>query len=191
MSKLFMYGTSLEEIEQLMMMVPNFQPRRSGIVINNYFNCKEDVKDCNCNMVDVSNRCNYCEYIHFDILSNVNKMGYKDLAKECFGKIRSHYLKDRLKLLTYNFKGEIFLNHNHKERFYSALNEHDIYIDDISPRYIAVVFLITSDQILWNLTEHTVRPNEFDFSKTHLREICTEGYALYKWQKLYGQEKNI
>ncbi len=38
MSKLFMYGTYLEGIEQLMIMVPNFQPRRSGIVINNYFN---------------------------------------------------------------------------------------------------------------------------------------------------------
>jgi len=33
MSKLFMYGTSLEGIEQLMVMVPNFQPRRSGIEI--------------------------------------------------------------------------------------------------------------------------------------------------------------
>mgnify|MGYP007056834978 CR=1 FL=1 len=31
MSKLFMYGTSLEGIEQLMIMVPNFQPRRSGV----------------------------------------------------------------------------------------------------------------------------------------------------------------
>lgn len=45
MSKLFMYGTSLEGIEQLMVMVPNFQPRRSGIVINNYFN----LVDCKTN----------------------------------------------------------------------------------------------------------------------------------------------
>jgi len=34
MSKLFMYGTSLEGIEQLMMLAPNFPQRRSGIVIN-------------------------------------------------------------------------------------------------------------------------------------------------------------
>ncbi|SHE53324.1 hypothetical protein SAMN02745784_00963 [Tissierella praeacuta DSM 18095] len=40
MSKLFMYGTGLEGIEQLMVMVPNFQLRRSGTVINNYFNCQ-------------------------------------------------------------------------------------------------------------------------------------------------------
>lgn len=46
MSKLFMYGTSLEGIEQLMVMVPNFQPRRSAIVINNYFNCQGGDENC-------------------------------------------------------------------------------------------------------------------------------------------------
>lgn len=34
MSKLFMYDTSLEGIEQLMVMVPNFQPRRNGKLVN-------------------------------------------------------------------------------------------------------------------------------------------------------------
>ena len=44
MSKLFMCGTSLVGIEQLMVMVPNFQPRRSGVVINNYLIAKEVLK---------------------------------------------------------------------------------------------------------------------------------------------------
>ena len=62
MSKLFMYGTSLDGIEQLMVMVPNFQPRRSGIVINNYFNCQGGVKDCNCNVININNNWNKCGY---------------------------------------------------------------------------------------------------------------------------------
>lgn len=48
MSSFFMNGTSLEGIEQLMMMAPNFSPRRSGIVINNYFNFEGDGAKCNC-----------------------------------------------------------------------------------------------------------------------------------------------
>lgn len=60
MSKIFMYGTSLEVIEQLMVMVPNFQPRRSGIVINNYFKCKGGDRECNCNVTNVNNRWNKC-----------------------------------------------------------------------------------------------------------------------------------
>lgn len=43
-----MYGTSLGKIEQLMMVSPNFSSRRSGIVINNYFNSVGGVVNCNC-----------------------------------------------------------------------------------------------------------------------------------------------
>lgn len=74
MSKLFMYGTSLEGMEQLMVMVPNFQPRRNGIVINNYFNCEGGVKDCNSSLINVSNRCNDCGYIHSSFLSVFGKI---------------------------------------------------------------------------------------------------------------------
>lgn len=35
--------------------------------------------------------------------------------------INNYYLKERLKNLTNNFKGEIFLNHQHKERIYNFL----------------------------------------------------------------------
>ena len=121
MSKLFMYGTSLEGIEQLMVMVPNFQPRRNGIVINNYFNCEGGVKDCNSSLINVGNRCNDCGYIHSSFLSNMDKVRYEGLINECFRKIRNYPFKDRLKHLSDSFKGEVFLNPNHKERFYNAL----------------------------------------------------------------------
>ena len=182
MSELFMYGTSLEGIEQLMMLVPNFQPRKSGIVINNYFNCG-GAKDCNYNVNNISNRCNDCGYIHSDILFNVDKLRYKDLVKECFGKINNHPLKDRLKLLTNNFKGEMFLNHEHKEKFYNALHNQDLDIYDISPRHIAILFLLTADESLWKTSEHIVSPNKFDLNQICLREISTNGYALYQTAK--------
>jgi hypothetical protein len=47
MSRDFMYGTSLGGIEQLMMLAHNFTQRRSGVVINNHFNCKGGIKICN------------------------------------------------------------------------------------------------------------------------------------------------
>lgn len=60
MSKLFMYGTSLEGIEQLMVMVPNFYPRRSGIIINNYFNYGGGEENCHSR-----------EYIPFNARPNI------------------------------------------------------------------------------------------------------------------------
>ena len=103
MSRYFMYGTSLGGIEQLMVMVPNFQPRRSGIVINNYFNCEGGVKDCNTKLINVSNRCNDYGCIHSSFLSDVDRFSYKGLINECFRKIRNYLFKDRLEHLTDSF----------------------------------------------------------------------------------------
>lgn len=51
-----------------MMLAPNFTPRRSGIVIKNYFNCEGGFTDCNC----------------------TDEIEYVDLIKGCFGKINNN-----------------------------------------------------------------------------------------------------
>ena len=173
MSRFFMYGTSLEGIEQLMMAAPNFSPRRRGIVINNYFNYEGGGTKCNY-YTDI---CFYLKEIDLD------EIRYKDLIQDCFSKIKSYALKNRLKLFTGNFKGELFLNNAHKERFYNELHKQDIDINDISPRYIATLFLLTADDMLWKISEHSVKGNGFDFSQIHLKQINTDGYALYQTAK--------
>jgi hypothetical protein len=131
MSKLFMYGTSLEGIEQLMVMVPNFQPRRSGIVINNYFNCRGGDKDCKIGVINVDNSCRDCVSDDLDCQINLDKKRYKDLVMDCFGRRKNNSLRDRLKELGKSFKGEIFFNYQHKERFYNFLQEENCGIDNI------------------------------------------------------------
>ncbi|WP_313233213.1 hypothetical protein [Tissierella praeacuta] len=131
MSKLFMYGTSLEGIEQLMVMEPNFQPRRSGIVINNYFNCQGGDGDCKLSVINVDDNCKDCGYNDCNFKINVDKKRYKDLVMECFGKVKNNSLRDRLKELRENFKGEVFLNFQHKERFNNYLQNQDLDIHNI------------------------------------------------------------
>ncbi|HEY4544287.1 MAG TPA: hypothetical protein VIG40_06550 [Tissierellaceae bacterium] len=189
MSKLFMYGTSLEGIEQLMVMVPNFEPRRSDIVINNYFNCGGGAKDCNRNVINVSKGLDKCGYIGSDFKVNVDKKRYKDLVMECFGKIKNNSLRNRLKELSKNFKGEIFLNHNHKEIFYNVLQNHGSDINDINPRHIAILFLLTADERLWKASKNSIRLNGFNFEVICLKEINTEGYALYQTAKTLSTGK--
>ena len=189
MSKLFMYGTSLEGIEQLMVMVPNFQPKRSGIVINNYFNCEGGAKDCNRNVINVSKCLDKSGYIGSDFKVNVDKKRYKDLVMDCFGKIKNNSLRDRLKALSKNFKGEVFLNHNHKERFYNFLQDQDLNINYISSRSIAILFLFTADERLWKASEDSIRLNGFNFEGICLREINTDGYALYQTAKTISTGK--
>ncbi len=191
MSKLFMYGTSLEGIEQLMVVVPNFQPRRSGIVINNYFNCQGGVKGCKYNDINTNKGWNKCRYIGSNLIANVDRCRYKDLVKECFGKIKDYSLKYRLKLLTNNFKGEIFINHKHKERFYNEFHKQDLNIYDVSPRYIAILFLLTVDENLWRNSETILKINKFDLKQICLKEIDTEAYALYQTARTISTGKEF
>lgn len=56
----------INRVRASMLMVPNFQPRKSGIVINNYFNCQGGVKGCNCNVINVNKGWDKCGYIASD-----------------------------------------------------------------------------------------------------------------------------
>lgn len=116
-------------------------------------------------------------------------MKYKNLVKYCFGRIENYYLKDRLKFLTDKFKGEVFLDPKHKERFYNYLHKQDLDIHDISSRYIAILFLLTADETLWSLSKDTVKPNGFDFNKANLRQISSNGYSLYQTAKTISTGK--
>ena len=183
MSRYFMYGTSLGGIEQLMMLAPNFPQRRSGIVINNHFNCEGGIKICNGCIAKVKSRGNTNDCFCFKEKLEADKIVYADLTKDCFGGIKNYALKERLKLLSNRFIGQLFLNHNHKERFYQLHCMQDIEIWERSPSYLAVIFLLTADEVLWNISENAVCLNGFDFSQIHLRQISTEGYALYQTAK--------
>jgi len=189
MSRYFMYGTSLGGIEQLMMLAPNFNQRGSGIVINNHFNCEGGIKPCNVcpAMVKTRDRPNNCFCFKEKLESD--EIEYTDLIRDCFGRIKNSTLKDRLKLLGNNFTGELFLNHIHKERFCHVHHKQDVDIRDSSPSHLAVIFLLTADEVLWNNSKHAVFLNGFDFSNMHLRQISTEGYALYQTAKTISTGK--
>ena len=189
MSRYFMYGTSLGGIEQLMMLAPNFSPRGSGIVINNHFNCEGGIKICAGCVAKVKNGGNSNDCFCFKEKLEADEIEYTDLIKDCFGIIKNSVLKGRLQLLSSKFTGELFLNHSHKERFYHIHHKQDIEVWERSPSYLAVIFLLTADEVLWNISEHAVGLNGFDFSNIHLRQISTDGYALYQTAKTISTGK--
>lgn len=189
MSSYFMYGTSLGGIEQLMMLAPNFSPRGNGVIINNHFNCKGGIKDCNGCITKVKSRGSTSNCFCFKEKLEVDEIGYTDLIRDCFGSIKNYALKERLKILNNRFTGQLFINHNHKERFHHLIQKQDIDIEDGFPSCLAVIFLLTADEVLWNISEDAFCQNGCDFSQIHLRQISTEGYALYQTAKTISTGK--
>lgn len=178
MSKFFMYGTDFQELEQLMMLVPNFMPRRSGvIVVNKVENNKERV-GCQACDYPISDCCNDIPCIYFAERLTAGLVDYSGIVENFFKNNGSIRLKRRLDDLVRNFDGEIFLNPIHRFRFYTVCRLQDISIEDRDPTYLATLFLLTVDNKLWCSVKEHIYLDSFDFKEMHLNGMNTDGYAI-------------
>ena len=174
-----------------MVMVPNFQPRRSGIVINTFFHCQRGDEDCMVGVINVDDSCSDCISDDLNFKINLDKKRYKDLVMNCFGRIKNNFLRDRSKELSKSFKGKVLLNYQNKERFYNFLQEKSSRIDDISSRFLAIHFILSADKNLWRNSEEILKKNRIDFKNICLKDIDTNAYALYQTVKLYRLEESV
>lgn len=94
MSRYFLYGTRFSEFEQMMMLVPNFIPRKRGLIIMENLTAE----------------------------GSQDSTDYKKIVRSCFATYRNRYLNKRLRNLLFSFDGDCFLNMNHKQRFMSKYN---------------------------------------------------------------------
>lgn len=140
-------------------------------------------------MINVDDNCKNCGYDDWNFKVNVDKKRYKDIVMDCFGRIKNHSLRDRLKELSKSFKGEVFLNYQHKERFYNFLQEENSRSDDIQSRFIAILFLLSADKNLWRNSEEILKDNRIDPKKICLKDIDTNAYALYQTAKTLSTGK--
>lgn len=63
-------------------------------------------------------------------------------------------------------------------------------IENRNPIYLAVLFLITADDRLWDSAKGNIYLDCFDFNRMNLNGINTDGYALYQTARtiLLGKE---
>jgi hypothetical protein len=175
-----MNGTELRELEQLMMLVPNFMPRKSGMIVLHGINGKA--------LVSKFNPCS-CGGRQYQMSKSDNKKSesiitekdnYKDILFTSFKNQRSFRLNERLIDLARNYDGELFTNDNHRLRFYSVCRLQDVISDNINSWHLATLYIITADENLWSCAKEHVYSDFFDFKSMHLRGINTDGYALYQ-----------
>lgn len=109
MSKFFMYGSELQEIEQLMMLVPNFLPRRSGVIVVQRIRNEEVPSRFEKDYEHITAYCNSntSSRVSNQIAGGV--INYEEIICSCFEKCESHRLNVRFGDLIRNHDGEIFL----------------------------------------------------------------------------------
>ncbi len=177
MTRFFMHDSELNELEQLMMLVPNFSPKRSGIVVLRGF-ANEDEQD----------------RIHMALPYLINQLGsgdtisgaegyYNRLIANCFHKCKFYRFRSRLEYLIRTCSGHFFTSPTQKARFDSVCRLQEIPVGNKSPIHLAVLFLLTVDDKLWSAAKDHVYADSFDFKKMNLSGINTDGYAIYQMAK--------
>lgn len=177
MAKFFMYDSELQELEKLMMLVPNFSPRKSGIVIlREIVNNDEQVR------------------VQIALPYLINQLGsgspisgvegyYQSVIANCFHECKFYRFRSRLEYLIRTCSGDFFTSPTHKARFDSVCRLQEIPVENKSPIHLAVLFLLTVDEKLWFAAKDHVYDDHIDFKKMNLSGINTDGYAIYQMAK--------
>lgn len=182
MSKYFMNDSELQELEQLMMLVPNFSPRGRGIIVVHGIGKAETLEREEEVLPTLP------EQFRFDSgigcpNSNGKGASYDRFISSCFHEYKSYRLQSRLEYLIRNCSGDFFTSPTHRMRFDSVCRLQDIPIENRSPIHLAVLFLLTADDKLWSATKDHVYAVSFNFKKMILSGINTDGYAIYQMAK--------
>jgi len=85
----------------------------------------------------------------------------------------------------------LFRNARHKNRW-NSLAKKGLLEGKASPAFASALFLLTSDEFLWNRAKYHVSGGKISFAEIDIRGIDTDGYAIFKTAKeLYGGEHHI
>ncbi len=145
MSKFFMYGSELQELEHLIMLVPNIYQEEVGVFAVQRFRNEE---------VPSRFEKDY-EYIKAYCNSNVSgrvsnkiaggNINYEETICSCFDRCESHHLYVRVGDLIRNHDRELFLSPKHRSRFQTVCRIQNEAIEKRNPFYLATLFLQTTD----------------------------------------------
>ena len=190
MSKFFMYGTELQEMEQMMMLVPNFMPRGSGVIILKKSKNKNESIECPDCCYFIGSKCSNNSCICIAERLAAGMICYKAIVENCYKEFKAYRFKRRLARLVRNFDGEVFINLNHRFRFYKVCWIQNVSMENRNPIYLAVLYLLTADDRLWDSAKGHTYLDCFDFKRMNLKGINTDGYALYQTARtiLFGRE---
>lgn len=184
MPRLFMYGTELQEMEQLMMLVPRFSPRQKGlIVVGETTDVQGGIKKCRS-----YEKCGKANFGRTTCTNFTNSMGmgrvtYREMIIECFSEISHFYFRKRLSDLVASSPDDWFISEAHEIRFENICEILRIHKKDRNPRYLATLFLLTADGRLCSLTKEHIYSNRFEFKHIRLSGMTTNSYALYQVAK--------
>lgn len=184
MTKYYAADTPLAGLERMMMSVPRFAPRHSGMVVLCHYHYRPQDVECGLCTQFQRKRCASaaCPWLRERL--EAGTATYGELVAGCFQGLDHRPLKRRIAAVT-GGKGRLsFTGREHRERFghWQSANGPQCR-EHIRDRWLAALFLLTSSGKLWARVWSAISWNGVDFSKVTLRDIDPQDYAVYQAAK--------
>lgn len=181
MSRSFMYGTRLQEMEQMMMSVPNFLPRGKGMIImgKNMIDEKEEFKKCDYCSEFAKGACTASHCLYMTERIGYGQIHYHHIVADRFSDFSNRFFKKRLRQIVRSFRGEWFLSSYHNDR-YSYLKESSSLTLKRKSEQLAIIYILSAHEELWDRAKDHIHHKAIELDKISLKGISTNGYALYQ-----------
>lgn len=185
MTKYYTAASPLAELERMMMSIPNFAARHSGIVILNPFRYRSQDVDCKYCTQFQKKKCAkpVCPWLAQRL--EAGAVSYQELVRDCFRSLGNHNsLKRRVAALTAHVEKLRYMNETHRRRMdaWQRVNS-PMGKERIRREWLAALFLLTSSTRLWARVNSVVSWNRVDFDKVTLRSVDPQDYAIYQAAK--------
>ena len=184
MTKYYAADTPLADLERIMMSVPRFTPRHSGLVILCHYHYRPQDVECRLCTQFQRKRCaaTACPWLPERL--EAGTATYGELVAGCFQGLDHQPLKRRIAAVT---AGKARLSgggREHRQRFehWQSANGPRC-AKRIRDQWLAALFLLTSSEKLWARTWSAITWNSIDFSQVTLRDIDPQDYAVYQAAK--------
>lgn len=175
-----MRNTPLAELEREMMSVPNFAPRRHGRQV--LCGCRFTAADVDCKYCLLYRRrscsCLTCPYLAERL--ETGAVSLEELAMESIRPWKHLRLKQRIMGVASQAKEFRFQDQLHIMRMLEMTKEDS---SRVGSRWLAAVYLLSSQPALWQSALVAVTPDQIDFGRIRLRDIALQDYAIYRAAK--------
>lgn len=77
----------------------------------------------------------------------------------------------------------MFTGQKHKERFLNEIGELKQLNSYFNRKFLSALYVITSDDFLWETSKNSIRYNHIDFNQINIRGISVNSHQLWQFAK--------
>lgn len=178
----FMKGTSIAELEREMQQVPGFGPRRSGVIRSRQAGETAGVRSCRyVNVWRAEKEQGVDGRLYTAVDEEMPPAFYQILLRLLAEELPGSALTVRVgKLQEEGEKGIMFFKSEEHRRRFRALMRCGLYPGLVTePGFAAAVFLLSSEEKLWEKAGPFVQEHTIDYSRFRLRGADLDSYATF------------